>query len=60
MESCMALKLEWRLVNTVSKGPEVYRIHVLQSIGLVFNHSMIETHRNTMNLNGSNYMNLVS
>jgi hypothetical protein len=26
-ESCMALKLVWRLVNTVSKeGPEVYRM----------------------------------
>ena len=26
-ESCMALKLAWRLVNTVSKeGPEVYRM----------------------------------
>ena len=26
-ESCMALKLAWRVVNTVSKeGPEVYRM----------------------------------
>ena len=28
-ESCMALKLAWRVVNTVSKeGPEVYRMVV--------------------------------
>jgi hypothetical protein len=27
-ESCMALKLVWKLVNTVSKeGPEVYRMN---------------------------------
>ena len=25
-ESCMALKLAWRVVNTVSKGPEVCRM----------------------------------